>query len=436
MSRRILVVSQTFPPEMGGNASRIGDTTTYLAEEDWDVTVVAPPPCYPPGQFDRSWSRHRAVQRDRVTVHRLWAWQPTEEDPGVLSRAAYYLTFALHAAVWVLLNGGRFDAILTSTPPIFTGIPGIVGRLAHRLPWVVDVRDLWIDAAASLEEVSPGEPLLAVSRAFQRLVFGLSDRALTTTPELRSKLAAKYSTASPEETAIVPNGVDVSRFTSEADSTELRVVYAGNIGHAQNLESCIRAMEHVESDVTFEIVGDGDRRSALEDLTADLGLGDRVEFVGLVDRDRVPDLLASSAVGVAPIQASEELSYAVPTKAYEYMASGIPVVATGTGAVERLLSDADAGVVVPDDPEALAAAFDDLATDPDRRRRLGRNGRRYVDRNRDRAEIARALSDELDDLVGASAGAARTGAGERADEVQGEDGIEGEGGVAHVVRER
>jgi glycosyltransferase involved in cell wall biosynthesis len=399
MSRGVLVVTQAFPPEMGGNASRIGDTTTYLSREGWDVTVVAPHPCYPPGQFDRTWELRRVVEREGVTVHRLWAWQPTVEDPGVVQRLAYYLTFALHAAVWVLLNGGRFDAILSSTPPIFTGIPGAVGRLAHGLPWVVDVRDLWIDAAASLDEISPGEPLIRLSRYFQRLVFGLADLILTTTPEMRSQIATKYPTVSPEETAVVPNGVDVSRFASDDDPAEPRIIYTGNLGHAQNLETCIRAMRYVETDVTFWIVGDGDRRSALEALTAELGLEDAVEFVGLVDRDRVPGLLGSSSVGVAPIEASDELSYAVPTKAYEYMASGLPVVATGTGAVERLLAESDAGVVVPDDPEALAAAFDELAGDDDLRRRRGWNGRRYVTRYRDRAEIARALSDELDDLL-------------------------------------
>lgn len=402
MNKRVLVISQTFPPEMGGNASRIGDTTTYLAREDWDVTVLAPPPCYPPGQFDRTWSPRAVEEREGVTVHRLWAWQPTAEDPGVVQRVAYYLTFAFHAAAWVLRNGDEFDAILSSSPPIFTGIPGAVGRLAHGLPWVVDVRDLWIDAAASLDEVSASDTMIRLSRAFQSAVFGLADRAFTTTPELRSKLSAKYATASPARTAIVPNGVDVSRFASDAESVESRIIYAGNLGHAQNLETCVRAMQYVESDVTFRIVGDGDRRSALEELTDELDLEDDVEFVGLVDRDRVPDELASSSVGVAPIQASEELSYAVPTKAYEYMASGLPVVATGTGAVERLLSESEGGVVVGDDPEALAAAFDDLLADADRRQRLGRNGRRYVERHRDRAAIARTVSDELDDLVGTS----------------------------------
>jgi glycosyltransferase involved in cell wall biosynthesis len=119
-----------------------------------------------------------------------------------------------------------------------------------------------------------------------------------------------------------------------------------------------------------------------------------------VDRDRVSDLLTSSAVGVAPVDFAEELSYAVPTKAYEYMASELPVVATGSGAVERLVAESDAGVVVDEGPEALAQTFDELVADDDLRRRFAHNGRRYVVRHRDRGEIAKQLSDELHDVAG------------------------------------
>lgn len=409
MARRVLVVTQAFPPEMGGNASRIGDTTTYLSDEGWDVTVVAPASCYPPGQFDRTWKFRSVEEREGVTVHRLWTWQPVVEDPGVIQRAAYYLTFAFHAAAWVLRNGGRFDAILTSTPPIFTGLPGVTGRLVHGLPLIVDVRDLWIDAAAGLDEISTVEPLILLSRGLQRLVLGLADRVLTTTPEMRSQLAAKYSTVSAEDTTIVPNGVDVSRFASDGGGpVEPRIIYTGNLGHAQNLETCIRAMQYVQAGVTLWLVGDGDRRSALEELTAELGLEDAVKFVGLVDRDRVSELLASSSVGVAPIQASDDLSYAVPTKAYEYMASGLPVVATGTGAVERLMSESGGGFVVPDDPVTFAGTLNELMADDELRRQLGRNGHQYVTEKRSRAAIAKTLSDELQDLLDAPRVTARS----------------------------
>lgn len=396
MSKRVLIVTQTYPPEMGGNASRIGDTTKHLSNEGWDVTVLAPFPCYPPGQFSREWSFRRVEKRNGVTVHRLWAWQPTEEDPGFVQRLVYYLTFGFHALVWVLLNSQGFDAILTSTPPMFTALAGVAGKLGRGIHWVTDVRDFWVDPAAYLDFVPAARVLVRVSRLFERFAFSTSDMILTTTPEMRSQLLSRYPTIDSGTVTMIPNGVDASRFAPTDESTEPRVVYTGNLGHAQDLEVCIRAMQYVETDLTLKIVGDGDRRSALEGLVADLGLDDAVEIDRPVERSQVPALLHSSLFGVAPIDSTETLSYAVPTKAYEYMASELPVVVTGTGAVERLVAESEGGVAVDDDPIALAATFDELMTDDERRRRLGRNGRRFVERRRDRRQIARKLGDHLE----------------------------------------
>ncbi|WP_198662148.1 glycosyltransferase family 4 protein [Halorussus litoreus] len=429
-------MTQTYPPEMGGNASRIGDTTRHLADEGWDVTVLAPFPSYPPGQFEREWSLRRAEEREGVEVHRLWSYQPTEEDPEFAQRLAYYLTFALHAMLWVLWNGGRFDAVLASTPPMFTALVGLVGKLAQGLYWVTDVRDFWVDPAAHLDFVPAERVLIRASRLFERAALSTSDLILTTTPEMRSQLLSRYSSIDPDAVTVIPNGVDASRFaptdasqfapTDESaaapadvvetgrfehpresgesecfrESAESRVVYTGNLGHAQDLECCVRAMQYVETDLMLTIVGDGDRRSALERLVAELDLGDAVDITGPVDRSRVPKILDSSLLGVAPTDASEALSYAVPTKAYEYMASELPVVVTGTGAVERLVAESAGGVAADDDPVALAATFDELATDDERRWRLGRNGRQFVERHRDRRQIARKLADQLEVRLG------------------------------------
>lgn len=398
MSGRVLVVTQTYPPEMGGNASRIGDTTRHLSEEVRDVTVLAPFPCYPPGQFQRQWSLRRVEERDGVAVHRLWAYQPTDEDPGFVQRLAYFLTFALHAILWVLRNGRDFDAIIASTPPMFTALVGLAGKLVHGTHWITDVRDFWIDPAAYLDFVPAERVLVGASRLFERLAFATSDLILTTTPEMRSQLLSRYSSVDPGTVTVIPNGVDASRFApaSSVEPGESRIVYTGNLGHAQDLELCVRAMQYVETDLTLTIVGDGDRRSALEHLVAELDLADAVEIIGPVDRSRVPAILDSSLFGVAPTDATEALSYAVPTKAYEYMASELPVVVTGTGAVERLVAESEGGVAAADDPVALAATFDELRTDDEWRRRLGRNGRRFVERRRDRRQIARKLADQLE----------------------------------------
>lgn len=394
--RRVLVVSQAFPPERGGNASRIGDTTRYLDDLGWDVTVLAPHPSYPHGQFDREWTRETADTVDGVAVRRLWTWQPTSADPSTLARGLYYLLFAVHALLWVLRTDRRYDVVLTSSPPVFTAIPGWAARRRWGVPWVVDVRDLWVDAAVDLGLLSADGPVTRLTEHLQHRAVVTADRVFATTTVMRDRLCDRYPVA-PGDVVVVPNGVDVDAFDPDRRPGNA-VVYTGNLGHAQDLEPCIRAMAHVESDLQLRIVGDGDRRPALERVAERADVDDVVEFVGLVDREAVPEHLSDAVAGLAPVKSTENLRYAVPTKAYEYLACRVPVVAVGAGAIESFLERSGGGVVVESDPVAIARTLDALATDPGRRTRLAGAGHDHVADRYDRRAIAQRVSEALSAL--------------------------------------
>lgn len=430
--RRVVFVSQRFPPDKGGNAARIHDVTTHLNGDQWDVTVLAPPPSYPPGEFDRSWTRKQTEHVDGVAVHRLWSWQPQTEDPGMARRLAYYLVFGIQAMCWLLWHVREYDCVVTTTPPISTGAPGLLAAALGR-PWVVDVRDLWIDASISLGYLTEDSPIARLSRRFQRYVLHAADRIAVTTRSLGESLQETYGQSLAAKTILVPNGVDVQRFqppTEWAEATETAsrsagddqateegatqpnrsgattdggratIIYTGNLGSAQALDACIRAMAHLPADTAvLQLVGSGDRESQLKQLTAELGLEDRVEFYGLVPREEVPTLLGDATIGIAPLEESEELAYAMPTKLYEYMASGLPSVVTGRGEIERFVEAEQCGLHAETDPEAIAAAFQQLLRDDSLRRRFGVNGRRCVEQEYSRGAIAAGFADELTTLV-------------------------------------
>ncbi|MFC4542235.1 glycosyltransferase family 4 protein [Halosolutus amylolyticus] len=390
---RVVIVTQNFPPDKLGNASRIHDNGKQLVETGWDVTVLCPPASFPFGQFDRSWTRTETQSVDGITVRRLWTWQPETEDPGFLSRLAYYLFFAVHAMVWLLFARRKFDVIVTSSPPVFTGIAGLPFALASRPPVVADVRDLWIDAAVSLDFIRENGVFERLSRRYERLFLQSVDQITVTTSVLESRLTALYG-IDPERVHHIPNGVNTSRFTPSETPDGPAIVYTGNVGYAQDLESCVRAMTQLEStDAVLKIVGDGDRRAALEELVERKDLEDRVEFTGLLPRDRIPKLLDDAMIGVAPLKSTDALEYAVPTKAYEYMACALPVIATGTGEIESLLDRSGGGVVVDNDPAAIATEIDRLLSDDGEREAMGERGREHVVRRYDRGAITRRLSD-------------------------------------------
>jgi colanic acid biosynthesis glycosyl transferase WcaI len=393
----VLIVSQLYSPETGGNASRIGDMARQLKSLGIEVIILSPHPTLPFGAFPRNWKRRTDNNVDGIPVTNIWTWQPKAGDPGFASRMAYYLIFALHAAVWALVNRKKYDVILTTSPPIFVTMPGMLAKAIFRKRWIVDVRDLWIDASVSLGFIKKGSLYEMVSRRFERLFYGKADLVTVTTLESVNRILRSYPGLSREKFALVSNGVDTDKFYRPAAEKKRQIIYSGNIGHAQDLEKVILAMRDVtkKHDVRLLIVGDGDLKAHLVSTVRENHLEDCVVFKDLVPRDEVPELISESCIGVAPLKDIETLEYAVPTKVFEYMACGVPFVGCSRGEIANIAQQSSGGVIAPNDVRAIADAICGLLDNPGLEDEMGNNGRRYVKEHYDRRNIARVLREKI-----------------------------------------
>lgn len=392
---RVLIISQKFPPEKGGNASRIGDLAKHMSNS-LELTIVAPPLSFRAGNREWSWKRKQTDTRDGNRIVRLWAWQLRESDPSLGVRLLYYFTFTAHALIWLTFHRKDFDVVVTSSPPIFTGMVAFPFRYINSLKWVLDVRDLWIDVSVELGFIENGGLLESLSNRYRGYELQLADYILVTSRGMEKELESKFSFDTPM--ILVPNGVDTTFFNRLEVPNEVDLIYTGNLGYAQDLETCISSLQYLKNDVTLRVVGTGDRRSDLEELTEELGLSSQVEFTGLVPRENIPKHLSQAKLGLAPLKDRESLAYAVPTKVYEYMACELPVVAMGKGQIDQLLREADAGICVSNNPETLAEAIGELLASEGRRNRYGSQGRTFAAKHFDRKSIAMRFVNEITTL--------------------------------------
>ncbi|VEG25630.1 glycosyltransferase family 4 protein [Actinomyces howellii] len=238
-----------------------------------------------------------------------------------------------------------------------TRAPGV---LEVNAPLIEEQRDhrVLVDQAGALRalrtQVGAARATVCVSEPVAQWV-----RALTGSPRVST----------------VPNGVSLSRITpAPEDPDRVVVTFVGTLKPWHGVEDLLEAAALAREGWHLRIVGDGPEMAALRSRSEALGLA--VDFRGAVPPEQVPAHLAGSAVGVAPYPdlGGQERQYFSPLKVLEYLAAGLPVIASGVGQLPELLDGL--GVLVPPSrPDLLAAAIDELASDPHRRATLGRASR-------------------------------------------------------------
>ena len=205
------------------------------------------------------------------------------------------------------------------------------------------------------------------------------------------------------------NGVDIRLFNPDRRSQDVRhriangkgciAIYAGLHGIAQGLDQVLEAAARLQDlrDLSIVFMGDGPEKECLAERARRLSLTN-VRFLDPCPRDFIPAMLASADIALVPLK--DHFAGAVPSKLYEAMAAGLPVVMVAEGEAADILREAKAGIAVhPGDVENLAIALRDLAQDQNKRIQLGANGRRAAIARFDRQTISDAFINVLEERL-------------------------------------
>jgi glycosyltransferase involved in cell wall biosynthesis len=379
---RILLFSQYFPPEVGATQTRMQAFAEYLAARGHSVTVVCEFPNHPQGVMPPAYSG-RLVEDDRSNAYRvIRVWVKTSEEKTQRTRLSFYVSYmALAAAVAPL--AGRPDVVLGTSPPLFAGLAGLASARFHRVPFVLDVRDLWPAAATSLHQISPGA-VTRVGLALERLLYGSAAEVVAVTRPFCEHIDAIRG---PERSPawLIPNGtLDVffeepaSRDRLGVPNDRLLVTFAGTLGIAQALPAVLDAAERLNGTAHLAFVGEGPMKDIVSSDAARRRL-DNVSFHPQLPLERIMSVLAASDALLVSLSAHPVFEAFVPSKMIDFMAAGRPVVLSAAGESARILDEAGGGLVVaPEDPEALAEAIRWLAAHRGEGEEMGRRGREYA----------------------------------------------------------
>ncbi len=300
----------------------------------------------------------------------------------------------------------RPDVIIGSSPDLLTPVSAYWVARQFKVPFVMEVRDLWPQTIIDMGALGPSHPIIKTLQVLEKFLYQRSDRIISLLP-----LAYEYITncGIPREKIIwVPNGVDLSRFnTSYMESSShdgFLVMYLGAHGQANALDVLIQAAKIVQdkgySEIRFVLMGDGPEKPRLMALAEELGLAD-MEFCDPIPKGEVPNVLQNADATIFILNDLPLYGYGISlNKLSDYLAASKPLILAGNPS-NNPVSEAKCGLTTPaKDPDALAEAIINLyKMSPEERENMGRRGRDYVAEYHDISRLARMLEQTLTQII-------------------------------------
>lgn len=350
---RILIHTEEYLPTALACAIRMDVFANQLRQLGHDVTVIA-------GSNHLS-GAEKERREGVIYAPTLKMWKKT-----TVLRLLSNMSFAV-SSVFCALGAGRFDVVITTSPPPLISISGWLIAKLKRAKLVYDVRDVWPDVALEMGSFSEGSIFCRVFRWIADFMYRKADLITTVSPGKVRKICGKLNETAGQNVRLISNGYDLRNDLGERDETAARqyavndsftCVYIGNVGLAQGLESLLEIAANTKHrDVRFLVFGNGAAKESLAQLARERGL-DQVQFCGNLPHEQVVPVLASAKISYIPLKNSN-MRDSVPTKLYESLAIGCPVLLAAVGDSADILAETGLGCAVsPDRTEDVIDAFD------------------------------------------------------------------------------
>lgn len=362
-NRRIVILTQYFPPEMGAPQSRLYETAMGLNRLGWDVRVITSLPNYPTGKIFPAYRGRLYVREslDGIPIHRYWLY--ASNSKRAFPRILNIISFSL-SALWAVFFIWRFRPawLIAESPPLLTGLTGWwLSRLSGS-KLVLNVSDIWPLSAAELGALKKGSLLYRLLESLERFLYKQSFACMGQSQEIVDHLKLHGATRS----WLYRNGVNCMRFEAPAGRVferPLKIVYAGLLGVAQGMLSLCKQLEFDSRQFELHLYGAGAERLTLEEyLLKNPSRG--IVLHEPIGRDNVPNMLAQYDLTLIPLV--KPIYGAVPSKIYEAMAAGLPILFAGGGEGAQIVESYQVGwTCPPSDFKAMKLLFEQIAELPD-----------------------------------------------------------------------
>jgi glycosyltransferase involved in cell wall biosynthesis len=404
---RVLIISQYYWPE----TFRVNDVAAALAKEKGhQVTVFTGKPNYPGGRFFPGYGFFGRTKESFEGVEIIRAPLLPRGRGGGLSLLLNYLSFAIFGSLLApFLCKRKYDLILVyQLSPITSALPALLLRWLHDIPIALWVQDLWPDSLSATGAVRSKQVLALVERLV-RFIYRRLDLILIQSRAFAPQI--ERLGGRPEDIRYLPNSAEdiFQPMIVPEDASErslmpegFRVVFAGNVGEAQDFSTILGAAEQLREikEIQWVILGEGRALPWAKEQIVQRGLSNNVRLLGRHPLEAMPRFFALADAMLVTLKKEPIFALTIPSKIQSYLACGKPIIAALDGEGAKVIQEASAGFVVPtESPQLLAEAVLKMyRISAEERAQLGANGLQYFKQNFERNILLDRLDKLLNDL--------------------------------------
>jgi glycosyltransferase involved in cell wall biosynthesis len=407
----ILFLTDNFPPEVNAPASRTFEHSREWVKLGEQVTVITCAPNFPKGKVFSGYSNRlwQTETIEGIRVIRVWTYIAANE--GFIRRSLDYVSFMVAATI-ASLRVKKVDVVIGTSPQFFTVCAAYVVGLLKRVPWVFELRDIWPESIKAVGSMRDG----LLYRTLERLelfLYKKANRIIVLTQSFKKELITRGVDA--DKIDVVTNGVDLSLFKPRSkDQNLLKKLglenqfiagYIGTIGMAHGLETIIEAAEIIQNtpnpenrNIKILILGDGARKEALKQLANNKRLENLI-FIDTVSKAEVADYWSLLDISIIHLKKDPLFEKVIPSKLFECMAMGIPVLHGVLGESAEIVSGLGVGKpITPDSPQLLAQELLNLYMNVEELTQMKKSALQSVSQF-DREHLAKSMLISIDRTV-------------------------------------
>jgi len=378
---------------MGAPQNRLLELSRGFKDKGWDVSVVTAMPNYPKGKIFKEYAGKFILKEDiqGIKIFRCWMYASiaSKSIPRIISMLSFSFTSLFSFG---FIKKYKPDFIFTESPPLTLAFSGYLLSKFTGSKFIMNVSDVWPLSAKELGVINDGA-LYKWLESFEKFLYRKSYLCSGQSEEIVSHIKQSGG----ERVYLFRNGVDIRRFeikeTKFSNKDKIKIIYAGLLGVAQGIYDLARNIDFRELNAELHIYGEGAEKVKLEKYLSE-NQNKNIFLHKSVSREEIPEVLSGYYCTIIPLV--NNIYGAVPSKIYEAMAAGLPVLFSGSGEGAKIIHDNKAGLVSgPKDYGSLKENIIKLRNSVNLRNEMSVRGRKLAEERFDRNILIEKFSDKL-----------------------------------------